>query len=61
MIAVPTVAIDFPLKILISKDETENVRVSYNSIEYLKNRYNIPDDLLKNLSGITSIAESAVK
>jgi hypothetical protein len=28
---------------------------------YLKERYNIPDELLKNISGISDIAESAAK
>jgi uncharacterized protein (DUF302 family) len=61
MIAAPTLAIDFPLKILISQDVNGKVWVSYNSIEYLKNRHHIPDDLLKNIAGIVPIAESATK
>ena len=58
MIAAPTLAIDFPLKILVSEDQKGKVWLSYNSVEYLKNRHNIPNDLLKNISGIVSIAES---
>jgi uncharacterized protein (DUF302 family) len=60
MIAAPTVAIDFPLKILVSQVAGQ-VWVSYNSPEYLRDRHNIPDDLLKNISGIVSIAESVAK
>jgi uncharacterized protein (DUF302 family) len=60
MVAAPTLAIDFPLKILVSADESGKVWVSYNSPEYLRERHNIPDSLLKNISGVASIAESIV-
>ena len=61
MVAAPTLAIDFPLKILVSEDAKGKVWVTYNSPQYLKERHNIPDELLKNISGIESIAESAAK
>jgi len=61
MIAAPTLAIDFPLKILVSEDENGRVLVSYNSPLYLQERHNIPDELLKNIAGIVPIAESAAK
>ena len=61
MVAAPTVAIDFPLKILVSEDDDGKVRVTYNSLQYLKNRHNIPDDLLKNIAGIVQIAESVAR
>jgi uncharacterized protein (DUF302 family) len=60
MIATPSLAIDFPLKILVSEDETGKVWVSYNSPEYLRDRHHIPDNLLKNISGIVSISESVI-
>ena len=60
MVAAPTVAIDFPLKILVSQDGTGKVWVSYNSPEYLKDRHDIPESLLKNISGVVAIAESIV-
>ena len=61
MIASPTLAIDFPLKILVSQDDAGKVWVSYNSVEYLKDRHGIPDDLLKNIAGIVPIAELVAK
>lgn len=61
MIAAPTLALDFPLKVLVSQDENRKVWVSYNSPLYLKERHNIPDELLKNISGIVSIVDSAAK
>ncbi|MGA3060212.1 MAG: DUF302 domain-containing protein [Candidatus Bathyarchaeia archaeon] len=61
MIASPTLAVDFPLKVLVSEDENRRVWLSYNSPQYLKDRHNIPEELLKNISGIVSIVESSAK
>jgi uncharacterized protein (DUF302 family) len=58
MVAAPTVAIDFPLKILVSEDGDGRVWVSYNSVEYLRDRHRIPPDLVKNIAGVAPIAES---
>jgi uncharacterized protein (DUF302 family) len=58
MIASPSLAIDFPLKILISQDDAGRVWVSYNSVDYLKERHHLPEDLLKNISGIAPISEA---
>ena len=60
MIATPSLAIDFPLKILVSEDDTGKAWVSYNSPEYLRDRHHIPENLLKNISGIVSISESVI-
>ncbi|MHB8741553.1 MAG: DUF302 domain-containing protein [Sulfuricaulis sp.] len=35
----PSLAIDLPLKVLIWEDATGQVRVSYNSLQYLKERH----------------------
>ena len=59
MLASPTVALDLPLKILISQDNLGKVHISYNSPQYLKERHSIPDELLKNIEAIKTIAESA--
>jgi uncharacterized protein (DUF302 family) len=61
MIASPTAALDLPLKALVWEDAEGKVWLSYNDPEYLKQRHNIPEDLLKNISGIRAIAEEAVK
>ncbi len=60
MIASPTLAIDLPLKALIWQEAGGQVRVSYNSPEYLKQRHDIPDDLLKNIAGIGFLLEKVV-
>lgn len=61
MIASPTLALDLPLKALIWNDADGAVWLSYNSPEFLKQRHNIPDDLLHNIAGIRSICEEAVR
>jgi uncharacterized protein (DUF302 family) len=61
MNAAPTAALDLPLKGLVWQDAEGKVCLSYNCPEYLKQRHNIPDDLLENISGIRAIAEEAVR
>ena len=61
MVAAPTLAIDFPLKVLVSEDESEKVWVSFNSPQYLEERHGIPDELMKNISGLVSIVESTAQ
>ena len=61
MIASPTVAIDLPLKALAWQDNKGKVWLSYNSPNYLQQRHDIPDDLLKNIAGIGPICEEAVR
>ena len=60
MIASPTLAIDLPLKALVWQDAGGKVWVSYNSVEYLKQRHNIPDELVKNIAVIGPLLQSVV-
>jgi uncharacterized protein (DUF302 family) len=60
MIASPTLAIDLPLKALVWEDDGGKVWVSYNSPEYLKQRNNIPEAFVKNISGVRAILDEAV-
>ena len=60
MIASPLLALDLPLKALVWKDTEERVLVSYNSVPYLTDRYNLPVELTKNISGIDALIESAL-
>ena len=61
MIASPTIAIDLPLKMLAWEDPNGRVWLSYNKPEYLKERHGLPDDLVKNISGIKVLVEKAVE
>jgi uncharacterized protein (DUF302 family) len=59
MIAAPSIALDLPLKALAWEDADGKVWLSYNAPEYLKDRHGLRDDLLKNISGIEGLIESA--
>lgn len=59
MLASPSVAIDLPLKILISENSDGKVFVSYNSPQYLQQRHHLPDELLKNIAVVESLAQTA--
>jgi len=61
MLAAPTIAIDLPLKILISEDVQGKVWISYNSPAYLQERHNLPPDLLQNIAVIQTLAMKAAE
>ena len=61
MVAAPTLAIDLPLKALVSEDESGKVWVSYNSPEYLKERHRVPEDLIKNIAVAGALVAKAVE
>jgi uncharacterized protein (DUF302 family) len=59
MLAAPSIAIDFPLKILIWEDRLGKVSVSYNSPAYLQERHGAPDVLMHNIAVIEMLAAQA--
>jgi uncharacterized protein (DUF302 family) len=59
MLASPSVAIDLPLKILVAEDVSGKVWLSYNSPEYLKERHNLPAELLQNIAVVDGLATKA--
>lgn len=61
MLAAPSIALDLPLKILVWQDKAEEVWISYNSVEYLRERHNVPSNLLQNLSAVEAIAAKAAE
>ncbi|MGB0012864.1 MAG: DUF302 domain-containing protein [Candidatus Sulfotelmatobacter sp.] len=61
MVAAPSIAIDLPLKALISEDESGKVWITYNTPEYLQQRHDVPADLLKNISGAGALVAKAVE
>jgi uncharacterized protein (DUF302 family) len=61
MLAVPSVAIDLPLKILIWQDVQGKVWVSYNSPDYLRERHNMPPELLQNIAVVGTLAAKAAE
>ncbi|MBV8052891.1 MAG: DUF302 domain-containing protein [Acidobacteriaceae bacterium] len=61
MLAVPSIAIDLPLKILVWEDAKGKVWVSYNSPEYLAERHDLPQDLLQNIAVVGMLAAKAAE
>ncbi len=59
MLHSPSVAIDLPLKVLVSEDEQGKVWISYNSPQYLKERHDLPQELLPNISLVETLAAKA--
>jgi uncharacterized protein (DUF302 family) len=59
MLAVPSVAIDLPLKILVWQDGQGKVWLSYNSPKFLQQRHGLPDDLLRNIEIVGMLATQA--
>jgi uncharacterized protein (DUF302 family) len=61
MLAAPSIAIDLPLKILVSEDESGRVWISYNSADYLQSRHNVPAELMNNIAAAAGIVEKAAE
>jgi uncharacterized protein (DUF302 family) len=61
MLASPSVALDFPLKILVAEDGAGKTWISYNSPSYLQARHGLPADLLPNIAVIEALAAKAAE
>src|SRR5579884_1114552 len=61
MNAAPTSAIDLPLKLLVWQDAAGKVWVSFNTPEYLRDRHQIPQDLIKNISAVEPLVIQALQ
>ncbi len=61
MLASPTIAIDLPLKVLVAEDAAGKVWLSYNSPEYLKERHNLPAELLPNIAVVDTLVIHAAE
>ncbi|MGC1781148.1 MAG: DUF302 domain-containing protein [Acidobacteriaceae bacterium] len=61
MQASPSIAIDLPLKLLVSEDANGQVWIAYNDPAYLQHRHSLPDDLLANIAAVEVLAKAASK
>ena len=61
MLAAPTLALDLPLKILVWADADARVWITYNSVEYLRARHNVPAELTAKLALIEALAAKAAE
>lgn len=59
MQAVPTSALDLPLKVLVWDDADGKTWLSFNSPDYLRERHGLPDDLMKPVSGVAALVQAA--
>ena len=61
ILAAPSSAIDLPLKILIWEDAQGKSWVTYNSLSYLRERHNIPPEVLSNITVIDTLAKAVAE
>jgi uncharacterized protein (DUF302 family)/uncharacterized membrane protein YidH (DUF202 family) len=61
MLSSPSVALDFPLKILVAEDGGGKTWISYNSPAYLQSRHALPADLLPNIAVLEALAAKAAE
>jgi uncharacterized protein (DUF302 family) len=61
MQAAPSMAIDLPLKIIVWEDAQGATWLSYNTPEYLRDRHNIPADLIGNIAVVEALASKAAE
>jgi uncharacterized protein (DUF302 family) len=61
MLAAPSIAIDLPLKILVWEDAQGKVWLTYNSPDYLQQRYGLPSNLMQNIAVVATLAAAAGK
>jgi len=59
MLTAPSIAIDLPLKILVWEDGQSKVWISYNSPEYLRDRHALPQELMRNIAVVETLAAKA--
>jgi uncharacterized protein (DUF302 family) len=61
MIASPRAAIDLPLKLLVWEDAGGKVGISYNAVEYLRDRHQIPAEMVANIGAAAVLAAKAAE
>jgi uncharacterized protein (DUF302 family) len=61
MLAAPSIAIDLPLKILVWEDADGKTWVSYNAPEYLRERHNVPEELMPSIAVVATLAVKAAE
>jgi uncharacterized protein (DUF302 family) len=59
MLAAPSIAIDLPLKLLVSEEANSTCSISYNSPQSLQQRHGLSNDLIKNIAIIEALAAEA--
>lgn len=60
ILAAPTVALDLPLRVLVWEDVAGAVWLAYNDPEYLRERHQLPETVLANISVLPEVVARAV-
>lgn len=58
MQAIPSAALDLPLKVLAWQDATSQTWLSYNSTTYLQQRHQLPEELVKNIAVVPTLIQA---
>jgi len=61
MNANPLCGLDLPLKVLVWEDDNKKIWLSYNSFTYLQKRFDLPPELIQNLTGVEKLIQQALK
>lgn len=61
MLAAPMIAIDLPLKVLVWQDSAGKVSVSYNTADFLRQRYGLSEEQAKALAAVEGLVAAALK
>src|SRR5690348_1239225 len=59
MLAIPSTAIDLPLKLLVAQDPGNQTWISYNSPSYLEKRHTISIEFTEKVAVVEAIANAA--
>ena len=59
MQAVPTAALDLPLKVLVWQDGEGRAWFSYNATSYLRERHDLAADLMKPVDAVVLLVQAA--
>jgi uncharacterized protein (DUF302 family) len=60
VVAAPTVALDLPQRVLIFEEADGAVWLAYNDAEYLRERHQLPDGLVSNISVLPELVARAI-
>jgi len=61
MQAIPSIALDLPLRVLVQEDPVGKVVVRYQAPAYLQQRYGLTEDQAKALRAVEAIVAAALK
>jgi len=61
MVARPLVGLELPLRVLVWQDPWGRVWVSYNQSAFIAQRFGLPDGLEKNVGGVPTLIEEALR